>query len=134
MRKLTIATASGREVNDITEDVRVVASEITHGASGIIYLNVLHTTAAITLGDYDGNGTGLDYLDAFEEMIPKLNYRHPHNPAHMPDHILSTVIGTTLTIPWEKDRLVLGEWQRIILFEFDGPRARNIAITFVSSN
>ena len=30
------------------------------------------------------------------EMIPKLNYRHPHDPEHVPDHILSALIGTSI--------------------------------------
>ncbi len=65
-------------------------------------------------------------LDAFEHLIPKLKYRHPHNPAHVPDHILSALIGTSVAIPVEKGRLVLGTWQRIVLIELDGPRDREI--------
>jgi secondary thiamine-phosphate synthase enzyme len=69
-------------------------------------------------------------LDAFEAMIPKLRYRHPHDPAHAPDHILSALIGTALALPLEKGKLVLGTWQRVILVELDGPRAREIVLAF----
>ena len=73
-------------------------------------------------------------LDAFEAMIPKLRYRHPHNPAHVPDHILSSLIGASVTQPVESGQLVLGTWQRIILVELDGPREREIVLTFLAES
>jgi len=91
-------------------------------------LLVLHTTAALTTGDLDP-GTDLDMLDAFEVMIPKLRYRHPHNPAHVPDHILSALIGTSLSLPFDKKKLLLGTWQRVVLVELDGPRERELALS-----
>ena len=91
---------------------------------------VLHTTAALTTADLDP-GTDLDMLDAFELLIPKLNFRHPHDPSHTPDHILSALIGTSITLLVENRKLVLGTWQRVVLVELDGPRTREVAIGFV---
>lgn len=88
---------------------------------------VVKTSAALTCADLDP-GTDLDYLDAFDKIIPKLNYQHPHNPSHTPDHILSALIGTSLTIPVENGQLALGTWQRVVLIEFDGPRERTIIV------
>lgn len=68
-------------------------------------------------------------LDAFEELIPRLNYRHPHNPSHVPDHILSSIIGPSLVIPVRNEELDLGIWQRVILVELDGPRERTIVFS-----
>jgi secondary thiamine-phosphate synthase enzyme len=87
----------------------------------------LHTTAALTTADLDP-GTDEDMLDAFERIIPKLHYRHPHDPEHVPDHILSALIGTSLTLIVEQGALILGTWQRVILVELDGPRQREIAV------
>ncbi len=70
-------------------------------------------------------------LDAFRGMVPRLPYRHPHNPAHAPDHILATLIGPSVTVPVHDGALQLGVWQRIVLFEFDGPRQRDICVTFL---
>lgn len=131
MQKLTITTSDGRHVIDITNDVEILGSELAGEDTGLFHLQALHTTVGLTLGDYDGNGTAQDYLDAFEAIVPHLKYRHQHNPEHMPDHIMSVLIGPTLSIPWKKGKLVLGEWQRVLLFEFAGPRARKINITFV---
>ena len=65
-------------------------------------------------------------------MVPKLRYRHPHNPAHVGDHILSALIGTSVSLPVEDGRLLLGTWQRVILLEFDGPRERELALSVAS--
>ena len=123
MRRLTIKTGKKREVLDITDEVE---SQLT--GSGLCHLLVLHTTAALTTADLDP-GTDLDMLDAFEAMIPKLRYRHPHNPAHVPDHILSALLGTSLSVPFEKGKLILGTWQRVVLVELDGPRQRELALS-----
>jgi secondary thiamine-phosphate synthase enzyme len=127
MRRLTVKTQKKREVLDITDLVEKQLG--SNGAtSGICNLFVLHTTAALTTADLDP-GTDLDMLDAFEAMIPKLRYRHPHNPAHVPDHILSALIGTSVALPFEEQQLVLGTWQRVILIELDGPRERELTIS-----
>ena len=94
---------------------------------------ILHTTAALTIADLDP-GTDLDLLDAFEAIVPKLNYRHPHNPRHTPDHILSALIGTSLSVPVRKGELLLGQWQRLIVVELDGPLERELALTFTSES
>ena len=123
MHKLLVKTHHKREVVDITDEVNRILKKSYAEQSGICHLSILHTTAALTTADLDP-GTDLDMLDAFEAMIPKLRYRHPHNPAHVPDHILSALIGTSVSLPVERGSLVLGTWQRVVLMEFDGPRER----------
>lgn len=127
MERLSIKTHKKREIIDITEQVQQVLGTKT----GVCHLTVLHTTAALTTADLDP-GTDLDMLDAFEALIPKLHYRHPHNPSHVPDHILSALIGTSVTQPVDKGQLVLGTWQRIVLVELDGPRDRDVVVTFLA--
>lgn len=125
MKRLSIKTHKKREIIDITDRVQEAISRDT---TGVCCLTVLHTTAALTTADLDP-GTDLDMLDAFEAIIPKLKYRHPHDPSHVPDHILSALIGTSVTQPMEKGQLVLGTWQRIVLVELDGPRTREVVVT-----
>lgn len=127
MQKLSIRTHRKREILDITD---VIQSALERGKNGVCHLTVLHTTAALTTADLDP-GTDLDMLDAFEAFVPKLKYRHPHDPSHVPDHILSALIGTSVTQPVENGKLMLGTWQRIVLVELDGPRTRNVVVTFL---
>jgi secondary thiamine-phosphate synthase enzyme len=128
MIELVIKTKQKREIVDITDKVNSEIKKLGK-KDGLLNLFLIHTTAALTTADLDPGGTDKDYLEAFEKLIPKINFRHPHNPAHMPDHILSSLIGTSLTIPVKSEKLVLGTWQRIVLIEFDGPRERNIIIS-----
>ncbi len=128
MQRIKIKTQRKRQIVDITDNVEELLKGKYSGASGICHLSVLHTTAALTTADLDP-GTDLDMLDAFEHIIPKLHYRHPHNPEHVPDHILSAVIGTSVAVPVDRGAAVLGTWQRVVLVELDGPREREVALT-----
>jgi secondary thiamine-phosphate synthase enzyme len=127
MLRFTIKTHKKRQVLDITD---LVEDHLQNASvqSGVCNLLVLHTTAALTTADLDP-GTDLDMLDAFEAMVPKLRYRHPHDPAHVGDHIMSALIGTSVSLPFEKKKLLLGTWQRVVLIELDGPREREIALS-----
>jgi secondary thiamine-phosphate synthase enzyme len=127
MQRITFKTRKKREILDITKTVESLLQKNHSQATGICNLFILHTTAALTTADLDP-GTDLDMLDAFEAMIPKLRYRHPHNPEHVPDHILSALIGTSIALPFENGQLVLGTWQRIVLMELDGPRERELVV------
>ena len=128
MEELIIRTTKEREIIDITEKIqRYIPRHII--TEGVCNLFVLHTTAALTTADLDP-GTNDDFLDAFEALIPKLQYRHPHNPGHVKDHIMATILGASLTVPIEKGELMLGAWQKIILVELGGPRERNIVVSF----
>lgn len=129
MAKITVHTQKKKQVLDITDLINREISK-QKAQSGSVNLFLTHTTAALTTADLDP-GTDQDYLDAFEVIIPKLEYRHPHDPAHTPDHILSSLIGTSLTLPVENGQLVLGIWQRVVLIEFDGPREREIVINLL---
>lgn len=133
MQRLTIKTHHKREILDITDQVEAFLRKQQASHSGACHLLVLHTTAALTTADLDP-GTDADMLEAFERIIPKLSYRHPHDPEHVPDNILSTLIGTSLTLLTENAALVLGSWQRVILVELDGPRQREIAVGFVAAD
>ena len=130
MQNLTIKSRKKREVLDITDTLGDLLQEKYAQSSGICNLLILHTTAALTTADLDP-GTDLDMLDAFEAMVPKLRYRHPHNPAHVPDHILSALIGTSVGLPFQQGSLVLGTWQRVVLIELDGPRERDVVVSIV---
>jgi secondary thiamine-phosphate synthase enzyme len=126
---IRIKTHKNKEVVDITEIINDFLKKEKE-REGLIYLFALHTTCALTTADLDP-GTDLDILDAFKEMIPRLNYRHPHNPSHVGDHIMSSVIGTYLILPFENQKLILGTWQRVVLIELDGPREREIYVRVI---
>jgi secondary thiamine-phosphate synthase enzyme len=129
MEKFTVKTTKAKQVVDITEVTNRMLRKLG-ATNGVCYLFIIHTTAALTTADLDP-GTDLDMLDAFEAMIPKLRYRHPHDPSHVPDHILSSLIGASVMAPVKNGALWLGTWQRVVLVELDGPRDREIVWSFI---
>ena len=126
---MTINTSKKSEIIDITNNVQ---QEIDRKKlqKGVCVVFAMHTTCAITTADLDP-GTDLDFLDALRAITPHLPYRHPHDPEHTPDHILSSIIGPSVTIPIQEGQLALGTWQRIVLVEFDGPRDREVTISLI---
>jgi secondary thiamine-phosphate synthase enzyme len=132
MIRLKIKTGKNKEIIDITNKIKELVLKEGKG-EGLCNIFLMHTTSSLMLADLDPGGTDMDYLDAFSEMVPKIDFRHPHNPDHMPDHILSSLIGVSLNIPFENGTLILGEWQKIILVEFDGPREREVVVTFIEN-
>lgn len=122
---LVVETTTKKDIVDITDKIRNFAEQST---SGIIVLNVLHTTAALTTADLDPD-TDQDLLDFLDGITADVQWRHPHDPAHAPAHLLSSVIGPSLTVPIRGGQLQLGTWQRIILVELDGPRQRRLGVS-----
>lgn len=130
MYTFTVSTRKKDQVVDITDTVEQYL-RMEKQPDGLCSLFVAHTTCALATADLDP-GTDLDLLDALRQLLPDLNYRHPHDPEHTPDHILSTLLGSSLVIPYARQRLLLGTWQRIILVEFDGPRQRTLHLSTFS--
>jgi secondary thiamine-phosphate synthase enzyme len=127
MKTVTIETNKKDQVVDITETVETQLQE-AQAESGICVVFVAHTTCALTTADLDP-GTDLDLLDALRRLLPKMSYRHPHDPRHTSDHLLSSIIGPSVAIPFQNRQLLLGTWQRVILVELDGPRERTVHIS-----
>jgi thiamine phosphate synthase YjbQ (UPF0047 family) len=42
--------------------------------------------------------------------------------------VLSAIVGPSLSVPVRAGRLGLGQFQRIVLLEFEGPRQRMIEV------
>jgi secondary thiamine-phosphate synthase enzyme len=126
MKTLTIATRKKDEIVDISERVETALREMK-AENGVCTIFVAHTTCALTTADLDP-GTDRDLLDALRHLLPSMSYRHPHDPSHAPDHLLSSIMGASLAIPFSNGKLLLGTWQRVILVELDGPRNRTIHV------
>jgi secondary thiamine-phosphate synthase enzyme len=128
MKTITIKTREKDEIVDITDTIEKLLRK-EQVEDGVCTLFVSHSTCALTTADLDP-GTDLDFLDALRRILPNISYRHPHDPSHTPDHILSSIIGPSVAVPYENRQLLLGTWQRIVLVELSGPRRRTLHISF----
>ncbi len=96
MKTITITTKKNDEIVDITETIEGHLREAPTD-NGLCSIFVSHTTCALTTADLDP-GTDLDLLDALRRLLPDISYRHPHDPSHTPDHILSSIIGPSVMV------------------------------------
>jgi secondary thiamine-phosphate synthase enzyme len=126
---ITISTRRNKEVIDITDRVREVVSR-AGAESGLCNIFVMHTTAGLTTGE-SIEGTDEDLMEVLERIIPKIKFRHHHDPSHAPDHMISSIVGASLTVPIIKGKLQLGAWQSVLLVESNGPRERRLVVTLL---
>lgn len=128
---LHIQTKHVKEVVDLTDIVQSVIRK-ANMKEGLCSVFVTHTTAAVTTGEI-GEGTEQDFLQIIEQIIPRIQFRHAHDPSHAWSHMAASILGPSLTIPVSAGSLVLGTWQSVMLVELDGPRERNVYVSMISS-
>lgn len=118
---IEIETKSPKQVIDITGHVGAVLDGVP---GGTCHLYLRHTTAALTVMTWEA-GVPEDIMDILQSLTPKLAYRHD-SAAHVAAHFLSALVGPSVHVPVQDGRLALGEFQRVVLLEFEGPRKRQI--------
>jgi secondary thiamine-phosphate synthase enzyme len=124
MNQIEVRTASHRQMVDIT---RQVAAAIEGADDGICHVFVPHTTAAVVINEHADPDVARDLIAAYEAMIPKIRFAHAEGNSDA--HLMSTVLGGSVTVPVENGRLHLGTWQGIFFVELDGPRTRKVWIS-----
>ena len=131
MERLKIKTDRLKQVVDLTDRVNALIGK-RRMTEGLCCLFVTHTTACLTTGEV-GEGTEKDLLDVVQEIIPKIDFRHGHDPSHAWSHMASSILGPSLSVPVSSGKLVLGTWQSVLLVELDGPRDRDVHVTLIPS-
>jgi secondary thiamine-phosphate synthase enzyme len=132
MDTLKIKTQQPKQVVDLTEKLTALITQ-RKVSDGLCSVFLTHTTAALTTGEV-GEGTDDDLLDVVEKMIPRVEFRHAHNPSHAWTHMAASILGPALQIPIAGGSLVLGTWQSVLLVELDGPRDRQVQVTLLPSS
>ena len=121
-----LKTDRRQDLIDITALVETDLKEASVG-EGLCVVFVTHTTAALTINENADPDVPRDMLVKLTQLVPENdNYRHLEGNSDA--HILSTLIGCSLTIPVEHGKLVLGTWQGIFFVELDGPRQRRFKV------
>ena len=118
---IELETRSAREIVDITERVDAL---LAGAPDGSCHLFLRHTTAGLMVMTWE-TGVPEDIMDILQTLTPARAYRHD-KPAHVAAHFLSALVGPSVHVPVRDGKLALGEFQRIVLMEFEGPRRREI--------
>jgi secondary thiamine-phosphate synthase enzyme len=126
IERLYIRSTAPVEFISITSGIQSLIAA-TGIQSGICFIFVPHTTAAVTMNENADPDVLVDLAREFKRLTPQ-RADFLHAEGNSPAHLASSLTGPSLFVFIENGRLVLGTWQGIYLAEFDGPRRREILV------
>jgi len=97
-------------------------------ADGVCNLSTQHTTCALTILTNE-EGIAEDLLTVLHGLVPQVATYVHDSADHVRAHVLSALVGPSVSVPVRDGRLALGRYQRIVLLEFEGPRERTVEVS-----
>jgi len=128
MQIIKVRSSEREELVEFTDQVRRALKE-SGAREGVCVLYVQHTTAGLTINENADPDVPRDMLHALRTLIPQHGMNFRHGEENSDAHLKTTLVGTSLTIPFRDGELLLGRWQGIFLCEFDGGRERQVILT-----
>lgn len=130
---LVIQTNQRIELIDLTDRIMEFVRRLGV-REGLVSLWSMHTTCAVLINEFQ---TALlsDIKRLLEEVVARDAEWMHNDPDHSDcdrmnadSHLRAMLLGHSLTLQISGGELVLGQWQRILAAELDGPRARTMRI------
>ncbi len=108
---------------DVLDRTGKVQSILEEGRvkDGVVFLFVVGSTGAITTMEYEP-GLVADFSVALERLVPKnASYEHEArwHDGNGHSHVRASLVGPSLSVPFQNKRLTLETWQQIVFVEFD---------------
>ncbi len=130
-RQIEFNTKGRTDIIDITEKVNRVLSE-TGFIEGHVLLFAIGSTTGLSTIEYEPGLVQKDVADMFNKFAP-YGVHYEHNQTWGDDngaaHLRSTLTGSSLTVPFNHGKLILGTWQQIVFIDFDTrSRSRKVVI------
>lgn len=130
---LLIETDERIELVDLTDRLMAVIRALPV-REGIVSVWSMHTTCAVFINEAQ-RALHADIKRLLEEMVARdADYLH-NDPKHSDcdrmnadAHLRALLLGHSLTLQISGGELVLGQWQRVLAAELDGPRARSLRV------
>ena len=88
--------------------------------NGILNINILHTSASLIIQENADPDVLYDLNNFFKKLVPMDNKIYKHSTEgkdDMPAHIKSTLTNSHLTLSVKENKIILGTWQGLYLFE-----------------
>jgi len=132
-RKIQFSTKGNSEIINLTDLVNAHLGD-TNSKSGLIHLFIGGATGGLTTMEYEP-GLVNDLQQAFQRIAPE-EAEYLHNSTHEDrnghSHVRASLIGPSLSIPFENAELLLGKWQHIVFIDFDNrPREREVIVQII---
>ncbi len=123
---LEFSTQGDSEIHDITHQVQ---EELTNSpfSNGLLTIFVPGSTGGVITLEHEP-GLVSDLKEAFERLAPRdRSYHHDRawQDGNGHSHVRASLVGPSLSVPFEDRRMTLGTWQQIAFVDFDNrPRKR----------
>lgn len=128
MNHFPVLTSKKEGLIDITKPIENILHK-SGVKQGICLAFVPHTTCGITINENADPDVCSDILKGLK-IIPENGFSH--SEGNSPAHIKATLIGSSVGLIIQENRLLLGTWQGIYLAEFDGPRTREVWVKIIA--
>jgi secondary thiamine-phosphate synthase enzyme len=130
---LTVQTHERIELTDITDRLAAVVREAAV-REGIVSLWSMHTTFAVFMNESQ-KALHADIKRLLETIVDRdADWMH-NDPDHSDcdrlnadAHLRAMLLGHSLTLQISDGAVVLGQWQRVLVAELDGPRSRTLRV------
>jgi secondary thiamine-phosphate synthase enzyme len=132
MKTIKVQSNEREEMIEITREVEAALGE-SGIADGVCVLFTQHTTCGLTINENADPDVKHDFLLFLRETIPQFYNGFRHFEHNSDAHLKSSLVGSSVTVPFENGELLLGRWQGIYLCEFDGARERKIIIQILAA-
>ncbi|MBX7173987.1 MAG: secondary thiamine-phosphate synthase enzyme YjbQ [Pyrinomonadaceae bacterium] len=126
METIKVRSHQREEMIEITREVNNLLPET---GEGICVLFTQHTTCGLTINENADPDVKHDMLLFLRELIPQYYKGFRHFEHNSDAHIKSSLMGSSVTVPFSNGKLLLGTWQGIYLCEFDGARERKVLMS-----
>ena len=116
--ELTVKTKGQGLYDFTTETTNWVKKQKIH--NGILNLNILHTSASLTIQENADPDVLYDIKNFFDKLVPMNNDFYKHTTEgidDMPAHLKTMLTNTQLTLSVKNKKVILGTWQGLYLFE-----------------
>ena len=127
--ELAVQSKEHTELIPVTQEVQRVVSH-QNWKQGVLTLFVPHTTSGIIIQEQADPDVARDIIYALDKIVPWRDPKYHHAEGNTASHVKAAMLGTSAQCSVENGKLVLGTWQGIFFCEFDGPRNRQLWLTF----
>lgn len=128
--KFNVHTKGNTDIIDITNDVKNLVYR--HSLqNAFVHVYVAGSTVSITNIEYEP-GLLKDLPEILDKMVPvDKDYHHDEmwHDGNGYSHIRASIVGNSTTVPLLDGALQLGQWQQIVLVDFDNKaRTRTVHV------
>lgn len=130
--RIKVRTEGNADIIDITGKVqeRLQASGLKEGTATVF---VVGSTGGLSTVEYEP-GLVTDLRSLFDRIAPQgIEYEHElrWQDGNGHSHVRATLLGPSLSVPFEGGALILGTWQQIVFIDFDvRARSRELVTQF----